>query len=434
MIKDIINLLNEKSNVDEYKIIVNKISSTELFFIKENLDMSRGKDVTHITITVYKNFEIDGKKYKGSSSTKVSPTMSLKEIEDKVDIASLAASFVHNEHYNLVDPTDKVAPKLESKFNSGNPIDHISKLVKTLFVENTLEHAFINSCEFFININNTRIINSKGVDINYDSYSGQIELVTESKNGTEEVELFDVLDFSDFDESWIRSTVKKALQNTLLRASATPLPSLKNVPVILTGGAVKTFFNNYFSKSSGELLYKGLITSKIGDSVQGKNIIGDKVNLKITPFIENSTHSKYFDNDGLFIEETKLVNDGILVNYIADKRFADYLDITPTGHIRNIVVSSGSKSVAELMTPPYLELLNFSDFQMDPLAGNFGGEIRLGLYNDGKKITPVTLGSISGNIKNVQENMFFSKELQKNNNFIGPEIIQLSKVTIAGTN
>lgn len=432
MIKNIVELLHKKDNVDEFKILVNKVNSTELFFIKENLDMSRGKDVTHISITVFKNFEIDGKKFKGSSTTKVSPTMSLSEIEEKIDIASLAASFVHNEYYELVQPTKDVAPLLKSKFNEGNVVNHISTLVKTLFSENTVENSFINSCEFFINKKNSRIINSKGLDVSFDSYSGQIELVTESKSSTEEVELFEVLDFSDLDEAWIKGIVKKALQNTLLRASATPLPDLKDLPIILTGGAVKTFFSNYIMKSSGQMLYNRLTTIKIGESVQGENIKGDKVNLKVTPFIENSTASRYYDADGFFLKEVELIKDGILVNYVTSKRFADYLKIAPTGSVGNTVVSAGSKSVEELMEGPHIELYNFSDFQMDPLAGNFGGEIRLGMYFDGEKKTPITLGSISGNVKNVQGNMFFSKELQKDNNFIGPKIIRLENVTIAG--
>lgn len=432
MVEKIIELLNTKSNVDEYQISINKINSTELFFIKDNLDMTRGKDVKHISITIFRNFDIDGKKYKGSSTTNVSPTMTIREIEDKINIASLAASFVQNEHYKLVEPTSEIAQEIVSKFNEGKLINHISNLVKTLFSENTIENSFINSCEFFINNKNTRIINSNGVDVSFNSYSGQIELVTESKNSTEEVELFQVLDFSDLDENWIKDTVKKALQNTLLRASATPLPDIKDIPIILTGNAVKTFFSNYLMKSSGQMLYNGLTTIKIGESVQGEEILGDKVNLKATPFIENSTASRFYDQDGFLLKEVELIENGILKNYIANKRFADYLKINPTGSISNTVVGAGSKSVEDLMQEPHLQLLNFSDFQMDPLAGNFGGEIRLGIYFDGVNKTPITLGSISGNVKNVQGNMYFSKELQRDNNFIGPKIIKLENVTIAG--
>ena len=75
MIKNIIKLLDKKDNVDEYKIIEVKTASTELFFIKDELNMSRGKDVTYINLTIYRNFEIKDQKFKGSSTTKISPTM-----------------------------------------------------------------------------------------------------------------------------------------------------------------------------------------------------------------------------------------------------------------------------------------------------------------------------------------------------------------------
>ena len=112
MIKNIIKLLDKKDNVDEYKIIEVKTASTELFFIKDELNMSRGKDVTYINLTIYRNFEIKDQKFKGSSTTKISPTMSLDEIEGKIDNASLAASFVTNQYFDLVSPTKDVAPEI----------------------------------------------------------------------------------------------------------------------------------------------------------------------------------------------------------------------------------------------------------------------------------------------------------------------------------
>ena len=433
MIKNIIELLESKNNVDEYKITEIKTTSTELFFIKDKLDMTRGKDVLNINLTVYRNFEKDGKKYKGSSNTKVSPTMTLEEISKKVDNASLAASFVYNEYYDLVEPTNDVPKKLESKFGEGNVIKHISNLVKDLYSEdNVIEGAYINSCEFFINEKHIRIANSKGLDVEYDAYSGQIELVTESKLGVEEVELFEVLDFSDYDALWIKENVKETLLKTKLRAQAVPLKIVKDIPVILTGEAVKTFFEYYEVKTSAQLVYQGISNVKIGDIIQSGNIIGDKVSASLVPNIKNSTYSRSYDSDGLFLKEIKIVEDGKLLNFFADKRFADYLKIEPTGGITNIIVKAGSKSIEELTKGPHLKLLNFSDFQMDALTGNFGGEIRLGLYFDGKTTTPVTLGSITGSATKVEQDMYFSKELQELNGFIGPKIIKINSVTIAG--
>jgi len=428
----LIELLNKKTNVDEYKIKFSETSSTELFFIKDELQMNRGKLVNHIEVTVYRNFEDSGSKYKGSSTVKLSPTMTIKEMEAKIDAAALAASFVKNEYYDLVSPTKEVAPAITSKFNDGEAINHISNLVKDLYQMDHLSGAFINSVEFFINKDHIRLINSLGLDISYDSVNGLIELITEAKGETEEIELFDFLRFSDYDPEWIKEVVKDALIKANLRTKAIPLPNVGSIPVILTGEAVSTFFSYYRAKASGKMAYEGISTAKIGDMVQTGEITGDKVSITMKSVILNSSHNYYYDSDGVFIKNVEIIENGKLLTYATSKKFADYLKIVPSGEIHNLEVRNGSKSIAELKQGTYLELLNFSDFQMDPLTGNFAGEIRLGIYHDGNKEIPVTLGSISGEAKVSETDMYFSKELQKNDCFIGPKLIKLNRVTIAG--
>ncbi len=430
--KKLINLLNNKSNVDEFKIVVSTVSSTELFFIKEELQMNRSKDVKHINVTVYKNFEENDVKYKGSSATKIEPTMSIDEISSKIDTAALAASFVKNQYYNLVDPVNDVPKELPSTFKEGNPIEHISNLVKDIFSEDNQFEAFINSCEFFINKKDIRIVNSNGVDVSYTVYDGEIELITEANGEKESIELFDVLHFSDYDPKWIKETVKDALYKSMLRTKAIPIPALKDIPVILTGEAVEGFFKYYQLKAAARMVYQKLSTTEIGDMVQQGEIKGDKVTATLKPYIPNSSKSRSYDDDGFFLKETTIIKDSKLLGYYAQKRYADYLEIKPTGGIQNVEINCGTTSIDDLKKGPYLELLNFSDFQMDPLTGNFGGEIRLGIYFDGITEIPVTLGSISGLAKAVEGDMLFSKEQQKLNSFIGPKYIKLNNVSIAG--
>lgn len=95
----------------------------------------------------------------------------------------------------------------------------------------------------------------------------------------------------------------------------------------------------------------------------------------------------------------------------------------------SVYVEGGEKTLEELENAPYLELHYFSDFQMDEWTGDFGGEIRLGIYFDGEKEIYVTGGSISGNIKDVD--MYLSKDMQTKDNYICPKAIKLLGVTIA---
>jgi len=85
----------------------------------------------------------------------------------------------------------------------------------------------------------------------------------------------------------------------------------------------------------------------------------------------------------------------------------------------------------EMKKQPFLELRYFSDFQMDEWTGDFGGEIRLGIYFDGEKQVPVTGGSISGNIKDVAASMLLSSDLQTKNNYVCPMAIKLYGISVA---
>jgi len=429
--KKIIDLLNKKSNVDEYTITKIKTSSTELFFIKDELQMNRGKDIEMIVVTVYKNFEENGKKFKGSSATTLEPTMSLEEMEKQIDIASLAASFVKNEFYNLEQPSNEVAPIIPSTFNNGDVIENITNLVKDLYEEDNQFGSFINSTEFFINRRDIHKINSNGIDITYTKFIGEIELITEANGEKESIELYDVLEFSDYVKDSIKESILEALKYANLRAKAIPMPKVENIPVIMNGIAAKDLWGYYGFNASASSKYTKLHDNNLGDNVQGKTT-GDKVTITSKPYLKNSSTSSYYDSFGTFLKEVVIIKDGILENFVANKRYADYLNIPCTGDIGNTVVNAGSYTEKELKVAPYLEILKFSAFQSDVMTGHFGGEFRLGIYNDGTKEIPVTLGSIAANIKEVQDKMYLSKELVQDNNFVGPKLIKFDNIRIAG--
>lgn len=430
--ENIINILNNHPQIDEWKIIKQAISSTELFFIKNEMQMNRAKDVTKLNVTVYKNIEIDGQTFKGSSSVNLSPSYNKEEIKTKIDQAALAASFVKNQYYNLPKPTDKSGKEIVSNFKDGNFIESISNLVKDLYSEDHQFKAFVNSSEFFINKHLISIKNSNGIDVSYEKYKGEIELITEANGEIESIELFDIVNFSEYNPEFIKSVIKEQLYFTSLRAKAIPLPNVGKIPVILNGKAAKELWTFYLSQASASHKYQHLHNNNINDSIQGEDILGDKVTLTMKPVIHNSTRNSYYDEDGFLLEETILVKDGVLKNYLASKRYADYIDCKPTGQLINKCINGGKFTEKELKSAPYLEVISFSAFQMDVMTGNFGGEFRLAIYFDGSKEIPVTLGTVSGNIRNDQKEMYLSKELVNSNDYSVPKVIKFNKMIIAG--
>ena len=432
MIDKIKEILFNSKGIDGWKINESKIEASELFFIKKELDMNRAKEVHHFKVTVYKDFEEDGVMYKGSSSTNIYPTMSDEEIKKAIESAAFAASFVKNKYYPLVRPSEVAISNIESGFSKASISEWLPKVTEAIFSSDKYDKGSINSSEIFLEKVYTRIINSEGVDVSYDGYKGQIEMITNWKEDGEEIELYKDVKFADFDKEDIVKCVENMLKMSKDKAIAKSTPVLKNIPVLLSGEPVKEFFNYYYDQANAQLVYEGISTAKVGECVQGKEIKGDKVNITVDPLLKGSTLSAPYDEDGYPLKAVDIYIDGVLKGYWGNNRFSHYLNIEPTGNIRNIIVHEGCQSVDSLKSEPYLELVAFSDFQMDTMTGDFAGEIRLGWYFDGKNITPVTAGSISGNIKDVQQDMYFSKEIQQLNNFKGPKTIKLQNVSIAG--
>ncbi|XMB67469.1 metallopeptidase TldD-related protein [Mycoplasmatota bacterium zrk1] len=428
MISRIVSILKSVKN-DGWLINDTLTESIELFFVKKDLDMNRGKKVHHINVTVYVDFLEDGTKYKGSSTTKISPTMSEEEIKDALEVASLAAGYVKNEYYDLVSPSNEELIYPSSNFSEGKMRDYIPGLVESVYKVDNFENGKVNSAEFFINKSNIRIMNSLGVDIAYTKYTGMIELITDWKEDIEEVELYQMINFSEYNSEDISRSVENMLNETKQRALAKPLPELKDVPVLLSKGAIKELFDYYKVRADAKPKYEGFFNYEIGANIQG-DVKGDKVNITVLPNLINSTNSSPCDSNGFVLKEVEIIKDGLLNNYIGDKRYSNYVGVKPTGIIGNTKVAVGSTPESILKKDPYLELVAFSDFQVNPITGNFGGEIRLARYFDGESITPYYGGSITGNVTSIQEDMIFSKEDQQINNFLGPKYVKIKNFSL----
>lgn len=427
MIKSILASID----VDGWHILERETTSNELFYIKENVDMNRMKKVHHFEVTVFKDFEADGKQFKGSSSTKIAPTMNESEVKSALEDAAYAATFVKNAHYPLVKGQHAPLVTLKSQLNDKALHEWLPSFTEALFEKNIPASNALNSAELFLNKNRYNISNSEGVDVSYANHDVHIEFITSWAGDKEEVESFRNMNLADYAPEQIAAEVDTMISISREKSNAQPTPTLNNFNVLLTGSPVKEFFSYYLGHASARSFYEQISTFSIGDSMQGEPK-GDKINITLDPSLENSTFSQPFDGDGLALKKVQIIEDGILKRYWGNQRFSHYMNVEPTGLIRNHVITPGSKSIDEMKTEPYIELLEFSDFQMNGLTGDFAGEIRLGRYFDGKKIIPVTTGSVSGNIKDVQENMYLSKETYQENNYLGPRTLQLLNVNIAG--
>lgn len=440
MLDRIINIIKSNNKISDWKIVRNHIEATELFLIKNQIDMPRSKKVNKIAVTVYVDFGEQEKKYRGSCTVNIHPTMTDKEIEKTIEDAAFAASFVKNQHYPLPGISSNSLMHITSKFNTASLAEWMPKIKNAIYKADIYKNGYINSTEIFLNKNVNTIINSKGINIEYTDFKGFIEFITSWKESSEEIELYKDVMFSDFEPEELTNTAKEMLEMSREKSSTQQTPNLGGYTVILQGRPAAEVLKHYYTQANAQNVYNHVSTAKPSESIQGDNIKGDKINLTIDPSLHNSTVSSPVDEDGFALYTHKIIENGLLKKYWGTQQYCHYLNVEPTGKIDNLVFEAGSKTIEEMRLVPHLEVAAFSDFGIDTMTGDFAGEIRLGWYYDGNSRVTVSGGSISGNLKNIQTDMYLSKELQQCGVqealqplcYKGPKAIMMRNVSVAG--
>lgn len=440
MLDRIIEILKTNKDISDWKIVQNQTEANELFIIRNQIDMPRSKHVNNIAVTVYKDFEEVGKKFRGSSTVNIHPTMTNEEISIAVKDIAFSASFIKNQYYPIPEKSHTQIKSLASKFDSAPLVEWMPKIKDALYKFDNYDKGYINSSEFFLNENITTILNSRGVLHSYVSYNGQIELITSWKYIGEEIELYKELMFSDYDPEALSNAAQEVLEMSKERAATQPTPSTEGISVILIGEPVAEVLKTYYVWSDAQSVYQHVSTAKPLESIQGENIQGDKINLTIDPALCNSVASTLVDDDGIMQTAHKIIENGVLQKYWGSNQYCHYLNVEPTGSINNLVFEGGSKTIKEMRSTPHLEIAAFSDFGITTMTGDFAGEIRLGWYDDGKTRVAISGGSISGNLNNIQANMYLSREIQQCTayevfqplGYKGPKALMMHNITVAG--
>ena len=95
-------------------------------------------------------------------------------------------------------------------------------------------------------------------------------------------------------------------------------------------------------------------------------------------------------------------------------------------------MEGGTASAAEIRLGDYLEIVEFSDFQVDPVTGDIAGEIRLGYLHQGDRTISVSGGSVSGSMSDLVKTMIFSAESRQYDSMRIPAVTRLNGATVTG--
>ena len=175
------------------------------------------------------------------------------------------------------------------------------------------------------------------------------------------------------------------------------------------------------------MVYRGMSDWKAGDVVAPENMT-----IRAVRTLPNSSWNMPYDEEGAPIRDLALIERGKAVSYWGTRQFSQYMKLENSFDVYNFAVSGGTESAADLRAGDFLEVVEFSDFQVDDITGDIAGEIRLGyLHRDGRVI-PVSGGSVSGGMPELAKTMRFSRETRQYNCHLIPSVTRLKDVTITG--
>ena len=418
MLDTIISALNN-ANIDVWQITCREIESCELFFIKKKLDLRRMKKVCKYDVKVWHDMDVDGKKLRGEGNAYIYPGMDEAEITAVLKSAYTAAGFAPNPFYELPKPEVENLPDVEFDCEKA-----ALTMVEALYKADNHDKGFINSAEFFAEKCRITLVGSNGMNISYPTTDIKGEFVVQCKH-PQDVEQYRSFEYSLPDPDSLTEKVNAAIIAVEDRANAVKSAPAGIYDVVLTGDHMRTMLDYYLERADASTVFAHYSDFRIGESVQGEDIIESKLNIKLL-------HNEPFSAEGIRYTDRDLVKDGKLCCMPGQSRFAYYLGVEQVGRYYKLGVDNAGMPYREMLKN-CIEPISFSDFQMDAFSGHFGGEIRLAyLYDENGNRSLVTGGSVNGEIFSCQKDIVFSDERYSAYDYEGPFAMKVKGVSVAG--
>lgn len=410
--------------IDIYCITETETESEERFYVRRELDQCRGTKTLDRRVMVYAPVEDGDRRKLGESPVQLPPDMDPGEMRAALERARYAASLAGNPWYEL-PKGKKEAPVPATGGFAGKTLSESRQLMEqALFAVPDSEDAFINSAEIFMRRVRRRVVNSNGVDVEYERYTVDGEYVIQSLS-PQDVETHHTFFYTEPETEALRLDVEESMEVTKARARAVSAPETGEYALILSGEQIGEFMSYYLERANTAAVYQKFSDFAVGDNVQGEDIQGDRLNVELAAKTPYSA-------EGIAMRDRPLMENGVLKTLHGGARFSWYLGRTPIGEYSAVRVPAGRVPAEELRRGKCLHVLSFSDFQMDQFSGHFGGEIRLAILYDGETATPVTGGSVSGSILDAQKRLTFSRELYSGAGYEGPKGLRIEGVRVAG--
>lgn len=410
---------------DAWELTETKKRGWEFYFIRHKLDQNRAVEVKSVKVKLYKSLE--GGKLIGSASGEIPPTASEAEIDERLASILYQATLVKNPYYTIADkPID--IPEKKAPVDVEKIAEDFIRAVRS--VEETAGED-VNSYEIFVSELTRHTLNSKGVEYTCTYPDSKVEVVVNARKDGHEIEMYRMYDSGTCDAKKLCGDIADVMRCGRDRLTAVPTPKLGSAAVVFSTEDAVGIYDYFVDRMSAGMKYQKMSDWELGKEV-APGAKGDRITVEALSTLPNSSEDFPVDEEGAVIRDRFLIRDGVAESFCGSRQFSEYLGLKDSSIVHNVRFAGGKGSAADVRHGDYLEVVEFSGFEVDSMSGDIAGEIRVGYWHHNGETTVVTGGSVSGNMLEAAKEMTFSRETRQYDTHIIPAVTRLENLRIAG--
>ncbi len=437
MLKKITDALKKRNDLAGWTVRHLITRGTQVYAVPKETEAQRDVEIEQYKIDVLRQTsDREGKEGLGSGNVTLLPGG---DVESAIEKAVLTAGLVANPVYSLPAPgpiPDIPLVDLDlQKDSSGATAALMEKIQASASVNSDV---YLTAAECFGEIHMTHLVNSRGIDAEQESTEVNIEFVLHGRRGAQDVETFVEMRRRRVVDLPIEREIEQKVQQTIDQFDVIPAP-VWHAPVILRREVLAAFIAGdslqggvLHTLGDAEAKYSKYSSWEIGKSVFRHEVKGDPLNVWASRCIPYGIHSNRFDEEGLPAQRVELIRNNELVAFSASQRYADYLQLPATGAFGGVELPPGQTETSALQHEPYVEIIQFSWFNPNPITGDFATEIRFGYLVENGQRKPFRGGQLVGNFMDALADVRWSAETGMFGNYLGPETARFNKLKIVG--
>jgi PmbA protein len=407
-----------------------KENSDQLYLIFDQVENLRRVETDKVRVQIYFRYEQEGKSYLGESGWVLNPG---EDWEVDLTRALERAPLVANPIFTL-----PYAPQSYQSLPTMDEGIHQQPRQILWQIRNDLNRAVgkldqteLASAEVFAEKREIAFMNHTGLQGEYGETKLSVQFALLAGAGAEEADCLGHWRTRFYRPQDLMDMVRR-YGRYLQEGVKADLPPSGQFPVVFGEEALDTLFNHLTAQAGGQSSFQGWSRLRLGDPVI-TDPQGDLLTLISDPFMNGGLETRPFDERGLALRPINFVEKNVFKQVLADQRYADYLQIEPTGALTNLRVAPGATPLSELLNAgTVLHLLRFSTLEPNPVTGAVSGEIRTGyLIKDGRSV-PIKGGSVSGLLNDAFRALTLSRETVQRESYYGPAGVRLEGMAVAG--